>query len=79
MTESTGAALSALPIDAITRKVFRERRIDESCTPGQWLSIALFVTGVVLLVRARKLPPTMPVPLPPKPVDATETGAPSAS
>ena len=36
-------------------------------TPGQWMSIALFVLGVGLLVRARKLPPTMPVPLPSAP------------
>jgi phosphatidylglycerol:prolipoprotein diacylglycerol transferase len=42
-------------------------------TPGQWLSIALFVTGVALLLRARTLPPTLPVPLPPK-IDA-EPGA----
>lgn len=48
-------------------------------TPGQWLSIALFILGVTLLVRARKLPPTMPVPLPPKTDGAPQSGAPSIS
>ncbi len=33
-------------------------------TPGQWLSVALLAVGVLLLVRARSLPKTMPAPLP---------------